>query len=62
MVDTGFDTGESALTALTFPANTYALLEHHAPYHEIFAIYRVLSITWLTRAAGEFSNEIVKTY
>jgi len=62
IVDTGFDTEGSALTALTLPANTYALLEHHAPYHEIFATYRVLSITWLTNAAGEYFNEIIKAY
>jgi AraC family transcriptional regulator len=62
IVDTGFDTKGSPLTGLTFPASTYAMLEHHAPYSEIFVTYRVLSITWLMDAAREYSNEVVKAY
>jgi AraC family transcriptional regulator len=62
IVDTGFDVKGSPLTALTFPVNTYALLEHHAPYHEIFVTYRVLSISWLASAAERFTTEVIKAY
>ncbi|WP_082221619.1 AraC family transcriptional regulator [Herbaspirillum chlorophenolicum] len=62
LVDTGFDVGSSALTPVAFAADTYATLEHQAPYQEIFSTYRVLSFAWLSRVAGEFALEETKAY
>ncbi|SDI05240.1 AraC family transcriptional regulator [Paraburkholderia phenazinium] len=62
IVDTGFDPKGAPLTALKIPAATYAMLEHQAPYQEIFATYRVLSITWLVGVANQYVNEVVKAY
>jgi len=62
IVDTGFDLKGAPLTALKVPAGAYAMLEHHAPYQEIFTSYRVLSVTWLVGAANQFVNEVVKAY
>jgi AraC family transcriptional regulator len=64
-VDIGAEAGRSALSglsALTFPADTYASLVHHAPYNTIFDTYRVLSVTWLASVAQHYTVETVKAY
>ena len=62
LVDCGFDQRPASLTELAFPADSYAQLEHHAPYQEIFSTYRVLSMAWLTSVAGEYAVEVIRAY
>ncbi|PTB22558.1 AraC family transcriptional regulator [Trinickia symbiotica] len=62
IVDPGFDTRGSSLTPLSLASDLYATLGHHGPYHEIFATYRVLSVTWLAGAAHQYGVEIIKAY
>jgi AraC family transcriptional regulator len=47
---------------LTFPANLYASLEHHAPYDGIFDTYRILSVAWLASNAHEYAVGVIKAY
>ena len=62
IVDPGFNTRDSPLTPLTLAFDTYATLAHDAPYAEIFATYRVLSVTWLVGAAHQYGVETIRAY
>jgi AraC family transcriptional regulator len=62
IVDPGFNIRGSSLTPLTLAFDTYATLAHHAPYAEIFATYRVLSVTWLMGAAHQYGVEHIRAY
>jgi AraC family transcriptional regulator len=62
IVAPSFDTRRSPLTPLTLSSDTYASLAHYAPYEQIFATYRILSVTWLAGVAHQYTVEVIKAY
>jgi AraC family transcriptional regulator len=55
VIDPGFAGEHGGLSRLTLPAGDFACLEHRAPYHQIFPVYRTLGSVWGPRS-GRFFN------
>jgi AraC family transcriptional regulator len=55
VIDPGYALEHPALSQLILPAGHFACLEHRAPYHQIFPVYRTLGSVWGPRS-GRFFN------